>query len=229
MKIEIVNDHNEAVYHWAKLEQWQNTLLHIDGHNDMSHKAKLLGKVSPTESMDEQWSVYSDNVLKISDFICSAVHYGIVNQVYWINPQVREGRDLVRYKELETKEDYEMVWWKNVDKRNRSIAPYDVLSLDGLKEIKSPWILDIDLDAFCCDKLVQSPSEYELMQGLTDFWELRLRATLENLMGLPAPEVVTVARSQGPLEEGKGLVWVPPSLVDKVQEMTVERLTKLYS
>ena len=81
-------------------------------------------------------------------------------------------------------------------------------------------ILDIDLDAFCCNSSVYNvPENYD---GVTNF-EQRIGKTINILSYLMKPSLITIARSIG-----KGGRYVPSNKVDKVQHLLLQGLKKIY-
>ena len=80
-------------------------------------------------------------------------------------------------------------------------------------------ILDIDLDAFCCEReLVEVNKGYN---GITGY-SRRIDFTLDKLSKLPRPEIITISRSQG------AQVYCPSEFVDDVQDKVLMRLRELY-
>lgn len=90
-----------------------------------------------------------------------------------------------------------------------------------------PLILDIDLDAFCChqtDTLSFLPVKREKYQGVFGY-EGRIDRTLEVLAQLPRPDLITVASSQGDLQE---TCYVPSFMVEEVSRYLAFNLRKIY-
>jgi len=73
----IVNEHQEALYHWNHLGLRDTSLVHIDAHDD-------LGAPAPKPSGE----INKDYVSRLNqgNFLCPAAHRRIFNELYWINP-----------------------------------------------------------------------------------------------------------------------------------------------
>ena len=226
IKTAIVDDHHEAFYWWWDSKLKDATLFHVDGHTDMweAHVDRKLA--SPEDYMQ----------LNIANFICPAVHHGIVSPLYWMNPHSTErrlqyfGKPRTTFSEREVilrEQNYKYGWdsldWEKIIKMEGDIIPTDMITVPS----NLPLILDIDLDAFCCHRnetIAFLPIKSEYYKGAIGF-EDRIDETMETLSRLPRPKLITVASSQG---DGKQRCYVPPFMVDDVSRYLANNLRRLY-
>jgi hypothetical protein len=194
--VAITRDHNQVYYFWQKSGIRNATLLHIDGHSDMSGGAVVRENFDISE---EEYYQY----LSIGGFIVPAVHYGLVSSIFWLNPhsQAKKLQDLgssvkelgrkhlrTRIKEWSKGVNYLALGWTPSSKRT-VISPNDLKILG-----REPFIWDIDLDAFCCDKeIAHVPSDYHGIEG----FENRIAETMDLLRTLRRPDLITITRSEG--------------------------------
>ena len=196
--LKIVNEHNQVLEHWQKSGLKKATLLHIDAHHDIVSIA----------SKDEK--------PRIDNFICLAVDQGIVSHVYWLNPHSTNRRlqdfGLPRiYKPKGMSQDDNIV----TSDKGEVISEQDI-------EIKDNFILDIDLDAFCCSKNVNAV--HEGYDGTID-WQKRVDKTIEFLSKLRSPDLITIARS---VSKNKKNTFIPKEKAAEVEAYLLEKLGKLY-
>ena len=221
----IVNNHNEAFYYWEEAGLKDATLLHVDAHHDMSDGTIVKDPLNPYLQ------------LSITNFISAAFHYGIVSSIYWFNPhstqkylQYLGGRNENARKKLQTKEidahAFELwvrILWSQ-EACGSNVHNGLVISEDEL-DLGKKYILDIDLDAFCCDRTIHGVYDWDY-NGVDGF-----KGRIEQLTGLlrpkPKPQLVTIARSQGNLPE-PDKTYVPPHFVEVVQTELLGRLCQLY-
>jgi len=207
----IVQDHNEALHYWQDFAD--ATLLHVDGHKDMSDEAPAFPELLPDYH----------NYIDITGFICAAVHYGVVSSLYWLNPH----SDMARLQDMGTsKNDLARPTLSTYIAHNLILWKYEkglVIASDTIKLGKEPLILDVDLDAFSCNSYVENvPENYNARNG----YEKRIKETIELLKTLKRPNLITISRSQG----SDGILWrhVDPELVDMVQELFIDSLREIY-
>ena len=221
----IINDHHEAFYWWWDSQLKDTTLFHVDGHSDMK-KAYVDYEINSAEQYQ---------MLNIANFICPAAYHGIVSDVYWLNPHSEERR-LLYYNKPKTffsesdacskgnyKYDWDYLDAQRINTGNGMIVPLDEIYIpEG-----SSLILDIDLDAFCCHRketLSFLPLRKEDYEGVLGF-EGRIDQTIKALAQLPRPQLITIASSQGDVENN---CYVPPLIVDEVERYLTLHLQKLY-
>ncbi len=176
---QIVDSHNEVYPFWAKShKRKRRTLIHIDNHADMEG----IAHANTWETLEE----YSHN-LEIDDFIIPSIHYGFINEIYWINPR----EDFIIFyeqKNLITKESGDIIDWQR--KINQKIPIHEFQNhLSKRKEI----ILDIDLDAFL-DR--HDRDRYlNLLGNETDFIDRRIQIMQEIIKNVQKPDLITIATS----------------------------------
>ncbi len=240
----ITDNHNEVFYYWQLFGH--ATLLHIDAHPDMAgfpHSATCLDS-----------SYYQQ--LSIGNFICAAVHYGIVDQVYWLNPHSAERRlqDLgyasrhknvfMRLKAIKffeeilsiegiiteplatrvTADDKYIRWDDLLTGHYYKTVKGEgcVLSGNSILELGDCFILDIDLDAFCCDKHIHYVTErYDGVSGYQD----RINETMKLLKMQKMPSIITITRSYG---QSDGLRYMPEDKVSEVEAAVLDGLRNIF-
>jgi|TARA_B100002003_G_C14091599_1_gene525045 hypothetical protein len=212
----ITDNHNEVLRYWKGRNR---TLLHVDAHSDLADGIPYQGKIRKN---------YYGRV-DITNFICAAAHLNIISEVYWLNPHSDETR--IQYfgdekHSFKTKIGTENeIEWKSIHKMDikKDIYTQDMDTLKG-------YILDIDLDAFCCINGVGTsnlPCGYDSEEG----YEQRIQQTIDSLMGLKPPKIITIARSIGFLNDKHGhrdFGYIPLDKVDEVERLTIEGLRDLY-
>jgi hypothetical protein len=207
----ITKEHHQVLSYWINSGLKDADLFHIDGHSDMGDGCSLV----------------SD--LHIANFICPAVHHGIVSSVYWLNPHSEKRlidcgttRDEPGRIRLETKEIRGKIYWDckdneffSVGGRGKFITPSEM----RLRERK-PLILDIDLDAFCCHRVIEGsyPANYDGCIG----FETRINETVEILRRLKTPDLITITESQGQYS------YVPYTLLQEVKRQTIQNICGIY-
>lgn len=209
----ITTDHNEVFFYWEKSGLVNTTLLHIDGHNDLgwAYLKDILRKRNEMDEEEIQKQYY--NILDIAGFISPAVHYGVVSSVYWLNPH-SENKTLQYMGSLSDKKrslktrvieegkvikekgfSWKRICWSSKYLQPREDKEGEIITSDKLKiTAQNPFILDIDLDAFCCDREMHNvPKDYDGVNG----YEERINKTLELIKKLRKPNLITIARSKG--------------------------------
>ena len=211
----IVDNHNEVLRYWKGRNR---TLFHIDAHSDMGGEIPYYGK---------HLKDYYDKV-SIANFICVATHFKIVSDVYWLNPHSEETR--LQYfgdeeHSIETKLGLpNHIKWKLNQQMllRRNMYNHNV-------DIKGDFILDIDLDAFSCITGFTNgriPEGHDSEQG----YEKRIQQTMETLVKLKYPKIITIARSRGFLESDGSMAkeFVPSKFQYEVEQLTLKGLKGTY-
>jgi hypothetical protein len=168
-------------------------------------------------------------------FICAAAHYGILSQVYWLNPHSTKRRlqflgyvntEKARLRTKKSEHGAYVTWIKDEENHlNALIGGYgEVIPPGDISLIPiggSPLILDIDLDAFCCHREVDFSDKGH--NGVSHYKQ-RISNTIRLLSQIKKPDLVTITQSQ---EFGRE--WVPGRLAKKVQYQLIEGLVRIYS
>ncbi|MBW2970599.1 hypothetical protein KY320_00400 [Candidatus Woesearchaeota archaeon] len=238
IQVAITLQHNENFWHWQDMKD--AVLLTVDAHNDT-------GDFAPYETRLSRLLAY---ITGETQFICSAVHYGCVSSVYWLNPhseslplqytgdvRLVEGVPRLKTKVIEHSGKKYISWGE--ESQNMVVEPEEETAmLETIADIhrgigaivtaeqidipeSRPFILDVDLDGFCCfygEKY--SPAGHDGISG----WQKRIRETRDVLKQLREPDLITITRSCST----NGMKWVPPGLVDEVQHKFLRVLYELY-
>lgn len=232
----IVDSHNEALNLWMDTVISPALLLHIDKHDDMQEHAKTFARAKEDTEKYRIWlegiNSYEDYVklwTNCSNFISVAVHEKKVDCVYWFDPRknsftaygsIDNGIVLTGLKTF-VEHDDQIIRWNTSNGSN--LPPSREISLpyaqQDISKFKRPVILDIDLDAFLC---ASDPSRQRNDQTLSVALE-RLKKT-ENILGSIGhkPTAISIARSQ------TRNAYVPPAHVDKIQDLTLEMLNRVF-
>jgi hypothetical protein len=210
----ITQDHSQVLYFWQKSGLKKAVLFHVDAHADMNSGIDACLKDI-------------DNI----NFICPAVHYGIVSDIYWLNPYsiIRKLQDMGSSSperkrsriELATFVENKRIRWKE-EGHEISAGSGNIISPEQI-HVPEGLILDIDLDAFCCS----CPSNTLSRENPTKNWEKRVAEAMGLLEKLRKPSLITITRSQG-IEDDILDRYVPADKVDAVQEITVRELQRIY-
>jgi hypothetical protein len=236
----ITLDHDQVYAYWEDSGLKGSELLHIDGHSDMCW----------ANAKEEIQSYPYWKELDIASFIVPAVHYGIVSSVYWLNPHSKEKRlqDMGCIGKngrlsLDT-------YLEKTSMLGREVLPYriqltrfkdDIANTREGKIVRKlnlnkdkPFILDIDIDAFCCHKLVHNmPAGYDGVKGYVG----RLDETMEFLEKLKRkPELITITYSAGQEYNPSSYSsyshrvseWCPKEHRKNVMERTINGLKEIY-
>jgi hypothetical protein len=212
----VVDPHNEVFSFWHHAikgsEKGRAVLLHVDKHSDMGSSKDVF-----TLEYDDVED-YAKNGLGIGSFIAPAVCYGLVGSIYWIDPE--EDIRVNCYGEIKNNGQVDFpiafpstkgVVWRSfgelVGESRDEVFINDFIGYNG------NLILDIDLDAFEC-------SDVQFDSGKGDKRIKRLEGLL---VGLPRPNLISIARSQTPY------CFVPPERVDYLEASTLEMLERVYS
>ncbi len=206
----ITEEHNECYHHWEKAGIKDATLFHIDYHSDTRHR-----------KLSADFSSYQD--LSIINFICAAVHKGIVSSMYWYDPYQQiplldmGSTKKDKRKSLNTEVIDGMIRWED-DEIDEGRGYY--IQVSDVK-IQGSLILDIDLDAFA-------------IKGEEEDYKERIDATIEVIRTMKRPDLITITRSQGPDKPDPSVgklsvrrVFVDPLIVDDVQGYLMEKLNEL--
>lgn len=213
----VTDEHNEVFPHWWDSGLKDSTLLHVDAHPDMDDGGKV--SVKPKYSL-----------LDIAQFICPAVYHEIVSSIYWLNPHSSDrrlqdmgtARNEGRRKLAAKTKNYLYLWHGGLnDKIYDAIHGYGKIIKNNQISMppEYPFILDIDLDAFCCHRGV-----YFSHPDIENY-ERKINETMFLLKDLREPDLITITGSQAKTERD---TYVPPKIVGTVYRCLTERLEEIY-
>ncbi len=215
----VTSDHHYVIMHWEASGIRDADLLHIDGHHDMNDGPRI--KYSRFGNCD---------TLNITNFICYAVHYGIISNVYWLNPHSATlPFQYFGSSDLSTSVDSEIIIWNRSKSDLAGRYPFSE-PIDEVAASPRTLIVDIDLDAFCCGRRVNNtPDDHDGIPG----WEDRMEKALSVLANTRSPSLITVTRSEGFKHvdyDGfdMNLRYVPSDMVDLVQDRLMLGLEDIY-
>lgn len=225
--------HNEVFYYWQHSGLKNSLLLHVDAHSDIYDGAPF------KEKLFENYF----KKLNVANFICPAKVYGFIDDVFWFNPHKPENKLVLLENSLkiEKKDTFPFLsklffgetlsWAYGNSHYDLQIAnlifdedlfePVNWLSIkNNIFEISlyQPFILDVDLDAFCLDMPGRSLIRCEI-----DNYEQRIDETIDLLSSLKKPDLITITTSQEPD------YYVPPYLVKEVKDLFYDKLKTLYN
>jgi hypothetical protein len=221
----ITHNHNEVFHYWQKSGLENAVLVHIDNHADM---------MTPPTMNDSRLNYF--NFLDIAEFICAGFHYDIVSSAYWLDPYSEDRRlqyfgakddpdrtltTMVEKTEVTYPRGNEWIVWSDYQDeikrcKGQVISPEQI----QLPENK-PFILDIDLDAFCCEA-----------RGDLDNYKTRIGETIEFLRELGRrPDLITITQSSGiSIDPGEYILqFVPDDYIASVYKELVTQLNELYT
>ncbi|MEK6833343.1 MAG: UPF0489 family protein [Nanoarchaeota archaeon] len=169
----ITEAHYEVFPFWQKSKIKGASLVHIDSHCDT---ADFVRPYSFERIRNLPLDYYKK--LKIDNFICPAVHYGIINELFWVSPIKNEielhKKDYINYygdktfngkeniKDFKTEEKIipfpnyypskkYIHWIGGIGGEKRTLSNGLPILQEEIYFDSRPIILDIDLDAFACN------------------------------------------------------------------------------
>ncbi len=246
MKTFIVDSHSEILPYWfgeyLKLKS-PLVAVRIDKHDDMNHECPALPSSEGREIYEHFRKLmpylheYSKNRLNEANFTCPAFHYGVIGAVYHFNPNGERidaygrvsGRMFVNAPK--TRKDFLIIGGKRSNKiiwdgmltklriqSGRIIPAPQAITIEEFGEdIRScsfPVAIGFDLDG------LYGIGEKGIAEEIAARKIERIKRVLEHI---PSPIFACIARSQTPR------AYVPPEIVDKLQEMAVDLIEAAYS
>ena len=127
--------------------------------------------------------------------------------------------------DLDGKEDDLRYVWVGGDRYDICNGLGEILNHQTFMIPEDVLVLDIDLDAFCCQRSMDFTALDDTDRNITDYVR-RINETGEFLKRQRKPNLITIARSQG---QTKQSTYVPPDLVNQVQDCLIQKLEELYS
>ncbi len=249
----VVEDHNQSFYPMQKLDEKLNmnnaTCLNVDGHNDMNDQ--LVFDI-PKPLPDDYYTT-----LSISDFNCAAAHYGFISELYWENPHLayigfsylgsvhstdnyltlRTTINEIKNCLGETKRFVEWgfkekVWW-NMNTSFLKVPERMKIINDNEFNVnpKQPFYMNIELDAFCCDRKVDFTNGWAYLERYD--WAInRLTNMIKifNRNNIKKPDLLIICRAQGTtVNHTHNDRYVPAHMVDGVQKHLIKELEGVYN
>lgn len=246
METIIVDSHKEVLLYWLREYQKLKQPLvevRIDKHHDMGDECsdlparegrqifRYLEKIAPYISH------YTEREINEANFTCPAFHYGVMGALYHFNPRVEtidaygrvSGAKFIGVPKtkkeaimISGKRSNRLFWDKRLTKlrvKGGKVAPVpEKLTIEEFKkdllEGCFPVIIGFDLDGICAIEESDLAKENLLS---------RLDKSKRVLDCVPSPAFVCIARSQTPR------AYVPPALVDHLQETVVNLIEKTYN
>lgn len=246
METVIVDSHKEVLPYWLReYQRLKHPLVEvrIDQHHDMSHECPALpareGRqiFGYLEKMTHYILEYTEREINEANFTCPAFHYGFIGALYHSNPRTKEidayGRvsgskfiDAPKTKKEATliggKRHNRIVWDENLTSlrmQGGKVAPIpQKITIDEFKKdlLGSclPTVIGFDLDSIC--GIGEDGLTKEAMCN-------RLDKSKQVLKCVSSPKFACIARSQTPR------AYVPPELVDSLQEAVVNLIEETYA
>lgn len=245
MKTFIVDSHSEVLPYWFKeYLEWKSPLVvvRIDKHDDMNHDSPALpsgeGKQNSEyiSKMIPHLDEYSKSQLNEANFTCPAFHYGVIGAVYHFNPSEKKidaygrvsGTKFVNVPK--TKKHFLLIGGR---RSNRIVWDDKAtkLKIQGGRVIPRPQAITIeefreDIRKSCYP--VAIGFDLDGLYGIGDKGiaeEVVSRKTekiKQVLKCIPSPVFACIARSQTPRP------YVPPEIVDKLEETAVNLIETVY-
>ncbi len=246
MKTFIVDSHSEVLPYWFKeyLElRSPLVIVRIDKHDDMNHECPALPSSEGRQTFEylkkmmPYLSEYSKSELNEANFTCPAFHYGAIGALYHFNPN---GSKIDAYGRVsgtkfvnvpKTKKDFLLIgrkrsnrimWDDTVTKLRiqcgRIIPAPQAITIEEFgKDIRRscfPVAIGFDLDG------LYGIGDKGIAEVIVARKIEKIRHVLENI---PSPIFACIARSQTPR------AYVPPEIVDKLQETALDLIGNVYS
>ncbi len=237
----VVDPHHHVLPFWFEQLQGKGPahLFHVDAHNDMGwvrYRSRQHPVLPPRDSTSLR--DYVINEIHEGNFICPAVHLGLLQSIYHYNPRLKNAADVYKGKSVRFREEVSLgvVYRRGVDENIRKIHSLEWSELSSFDHLpphrrtrvnsvihringnSHPFALDIDLDAFQC---LLHPCDDDLSQ---EAYRGRLATMLDVLARMRKPSFITIARSQEPSP-----AYVPPDQVDQIHEDVLAGLRRLYA
>jgi tetratricopeptide (TPR) repeat protein len=160
--IALIEDHNEALLHWAKMGIRDAVLINIDTHDDIKRIQPVKLKKLHTIFSKKNWVAMrnsdppDNNLISAGNFIFAAAKLGMIKEVYWIIP--------FKYFSYPDADERLRIFLKSIsfpddDVKTFSInngcfsgqtsrVPLSLCSIDSLPNLDKPVILSVDADFF---------------------------------------------------------------------------------
>lgn len=246
METIIIDSHKEVLPYWLREYQKLKQPLvevRIDKHHDMADECSALParegwqNFRYLEKIAPYISHYTEREINEANFTCPAFHYGVMGALYHFNPRVEmidaygrvsgaKFKCIPKTKKKATmvsgKRSIRLFWDEKLTKlrvQGGKVAPVpEKLTIEEFKKDLSggcfPIVIGFDLDSIC--GIEEKNLEEETLLS-------RLDKSKKVLDCVPSPTFACIARSQTPR------AYVPPTLVDHLQETVINLIDKAYS
>lgn len=255
----ITEDHHEVLPYWIKSGIQQGQLLHIDAHSDMNDEVSLNEKSNFKSINAKNWwkiikYVEIDNFIcpAVHYEIVSSMFWlnphSAEKKLQEVGFVDEEGKPNFGTKVVDNI-DKTIAWnynrkvkieWENYHRLSSGKYEYaegidmffNTIPSGAMKDKISPdkpYILDVDLDAFCGDRDISNvDKDYERLRKGVENYEQRIADVMDTLNFIRRkPDLITITRSQGDDAPFYG-PFVPPDLVEEVQSLFLHYLGELY-
>jgi len=210
-RVELLENHHEALAVWAKYGIRAATVVHVDSHHDMltNKSRKAWGPLQRlVESQDGLAletlgnDLAAGKIFGLNNYLVPAWDLGIVNEIWWVYPHasafdenfLKQLKQYLAMRQMQKFAPAEIEGWyldgTSIRGTLRGI-PVVLSRLEDLPEFKKPVLLDIDCDYFVGDAGL--PAAFDLRAPLI---QDRLLTFLGNLKQKRVPvQVATVVTS----------------------------------
>lgn len=188
----VVEEHHEAYLVWrhAIRAGWirpsRNELVHFDEHHDLC--IPVLRTPLTAVQDPEQVAAFTYGELGIGCFIWPAVHAGTIDRCFWVRRNRTSGKAFQTL-QIEPRDERELEF---IVRNSKTAANLHLLRLDPADRVfpMDPYILDIDLDYFICNK-PRPRFSIEITKAAYE----RYLAEPYYYIRIPSPEVTVEARN----------------------------------
>jgi hypothetical protein len=202
-RIVLMENHNLAFSVWQKKRTRNRILIHIDAHLDFSwipdkklYKILLsnsLNEENPTPSRKPLWYQEEQEIMKIVDtgnYLYPALKDGVISELYWVVPDkiwdIQEERAIIKkifhriLKKLHMEKTTKILSGEKSIVTTICDRKFTTCKLDNLPTINESVLLDIDVDFFIVNSLLQEIAGITTANKKPWMWPSGLIAILKN-------------------------------------------------